>query len=228
MEVTRNAGPAEGFLEHIRKVTAERGMVLVFDECTSGFRESFGGVHLNYGIEPDMATFGKTLGNGYAVTAVIGRRPVMEAAQTTFISSSFWTERIGSAAALKTLEVMERERSWERITQIGKTIRARWQALADEVGISIDHWGQTALCGFTIRSDKAQAYKTLITQEMLGKGYLAGNSVYSCIAHTPEVVDRFFEELAPVFRTIRECEDGRDVMGLLKGPLAHAGFKRLN
>src|SRR5690606_34924877 len=93
MEVTRNAGPAEGFLEHIRKVTAARGIVLVFDECTSGFRESFGGVHLNYGVEPDMATFGKTLGNGYAITAAIGRRPVMEAAQTTFISSSFWTER---------------------------------------------------------------------------------------------------------------------------------------
>jgi glutamate-1-semialdehyde 2,1-aminomutase len=228
MEVTRNAGPVPGFLEHIRKVTAERGIVLVFDECTSGFRESYGGVHLNYGVEPDMATFGKTLGNGYAITAVIGRRPVMEAAQTTFISSSFWTERIGPAAAVKTLEVMERERSWERITETGKTIRAKWQALADEVGIAIDHWGQAALCGFTIRSDQAQAYKTLITQEMLAKGYLAGNSVYSSIAHTPEIVDRFFEELAPVFRTIRECEDGRDVMALLKGPVAHSGFKRLN
>ena len=228
MEVTRNAGPVPGFLEHIRKVTAERGIVLVFDECTSGFRESYGGVHLNYGVEPDMATFGKTLGNGYAITAVIGRRPVMEAAQTTFISSSFWTERIGPAAAVKTLEVMERERSWERITETGKTIRAKWQALADEVGIAIDHWGQAALSGFTMRSDQAQAYNTLITQEMLAKGYLAGNSVYSSIAHTPEIVDRFFEELAPVFRTIRECEDGRDVMALLKGPVAHSGFKRLN
>jgi glutamate-1-semialdehyde 2,1-aminomutase len=228
MEVTRNAGPAEGFLEHIRKVTAERGMVLVFDECTSGFRESFGGVHLNYGVEPDMASFGKTLGNGYAITAVIGRRPVMEAAQTTFISSSFWTERIGPAAALKTLEVMERERSWETITATGKTIRAGWQRLADEAGIGIDHWGQDALCGFTIRSDHAQAYKTLVTQEMLAKGYLAGNSVYSSTAHTPDIVDRFFEELAPVFRLIRECEDGRDVMALLKGPVAHSGFKRLN
>lgn len=228
MEVTRNAGPAPGFLEHIRAVTAERGIVLVFDECTSGFRESFGGVHLNYGIEPDMATFGKTLGNGYAITAVIGRRPVMEAAQTTFISSSFWTERIGPAAALKTLQVMERERSWERITATGLSIRSKWQALADDVGIAIDHWGQAALCGFTVRSEHAQSYKTLITQEMLAKGYLAANSVYSCLAHTPDVVDRFFDELAPVFRLIRECEDGRDVAALLKGPVAHSGFKRLN
>ena len=90
-----------------------RGIVLIFDECTSGFRQTFGGLHKLYGVEPDMAMFGKTLGNGYAITAAIGRREIMEAAQTTFISSTFWTERIGPTAALKTLEVMERVQSWE-------------------------------------------------------------------------------------------------------------------
>lgn len=228
MEVSRNAGPDDGFLERVREVATERGIVLVFDECTSGFRQSFGGLHLLYGVEPDMATFGKTIGNGYAVTAIIGRRSVMEAAQGTFISSTFWTERIGSAAALKTLEVMERERSWERITETGLDIRRRWQELADASGVAIEHWGLPALCGFTVKGDKALAYKTLITQEMLAKGYLAGNSVYCTIVHTPDVVEQFFEILAPVFNTIRECEDGRDIAGLLKGPVAHSGFKRLN
>lgn len=228
MEVSRNAGPDDGFLERVREVATERGIVLVFDECTSGFRQSFGGLHLLYGVEPDMATFGKTIGNGYAVTAIIGRRSVMEAAQGTFISSTFWTERIGSAAALKTLEVMERERSWERITETGLDIRRRWQELADASGVAIEHWGLPALCGFTVKSDKALAYKTLITQEMLAKGYLAGNSVYCTIVHTPDVVEQFFEKLAPVFNTIRECEDGRDIAGLLKGLVAHSGFKRLN
>jgi glutamate-1-semialdehyde 2,1-aminomutase len=228
MEVSRNAGPDDGFLERVREVATERGIVLVFDECTSGFRQSFGGLHLLHGVEPDMATFGKTIGNGYAVTAIIGRRSVMEAAQGTFISSTFWTERIGSAAALKTLEVMGRERSWERITETGLDIRRRWQELADASGVAIEHWGLPALCGFTVKSDKALAYKTLITQEMLAKGYLAGNSVYCTIVHTPDVVEQFFEKLAPVFNTIRECEDGRDIAGLLKGPVAHSGFKRLN
>jgi glutamate-1-semialdehyde 2,1-aminomutase len=229
MEVSRNAGPDAGFLEHIRAVATQRGIVLVFDECTSGFRQSFGGLHKLFGVEPDMAVFGKTLGNGYAITAVIGRRAVMEAAQTTFISSSFWTERIGPAAALKALEVMERERSWERITETGNSVRAEWQQLADLEGVQIDHWGLPSLCGFTIKSDRALAYKTLITQEMLKKGYLAGNSVYASIAHTPHVIDRFFEHLAPVFRQIAGCEKGQhDVMDLLDGPVAHAGFKRLN
>jgi glutamate-1-semialdehyde 2,1-aminomutase len=228
MEVSRSFGPADGFLETVRKTASDRNMVLVFDECTSGFRQSFGGIHSLYGVEPDMATFGKTLGNGYAITSVIGRRDVMEAAQTTFISSTFWTERIGPAAALKTLEVMEREQSWDRITATGNDIRRRWQELADAEGLAIDHWGLPALCGFTFKSPNAQAYKTLITQEMLEKGYLAGTAVYSCLAHTPEIIDRFFDALRPIFRTIKECEDGRDVMSLLKGPVAHSGFRRLN
>lgn len=228
MEVVRNMGPEDNFLHKVRKLATERGIVLIFDECTSGFRETFGGLHKKYGVEPDMAMFGKALGNGYGITATIGKREVMEAAQTTFISSTFWTERIGPTAALKTLEVMGRIKSWDTITQTGLGIRAGWQKLADKHGLKISHWGLAALTGFTFQSDNALAYKTLITQEMLAKGYLAGNSVYVCIDHTPEVVAGFFDALDPIFALIKGCEEGRDVMSLLKGPVCHGGFKRLN
>lgn len=228
MEVVRNTGPEDNFLHKVRKLATERNIVLIFDECTSGFRQTFGGLHKMYGVEPDMAMFGKALGNGYAITATIGRREIMEAAQSTFISSTFWTERIGPTAALKTLEVMQREQSWDTITQTGLVIRERWQQLADQHGLAIDHWGLPALTGYTFKSDNALAYKTLITQEMLAKGYLAGNSVYVSTVHTPEVVDGYFNALAPIFATIKECEEGRDVMSLLKGPVCHGGFKRLN
>ena len=228
MEVVRNMGPEDKFLEKVRDLATARGIVLIFDECTSGFRETFGGLHKKYGVEPDMAMFGKALGNGYAITATIGRREVMEAAQSTFISSTFWTERIGPSAALKTLEVMEREKSWKLITNTGLEIRDRWHKLADQHGLTVSHWGLPALTGFTIQSENALAYKTLITQEMLGKGYLAGNSVYICTEHTPEVIDGYFAALDPVFRLISACEQGRDVTQLLKGPVCHGGFKRLN
>lgn len=228
MEVVRNKGPEDNFLHKVRKLATDRGIVLIFDECTSGFRETLGGLHKKYGVEPDMAMFGKALGNGYGITATIGKRDVMEAAQTTFISSTFWTERIGPTAALATLKVMERIKSWETITQTGLNIRHRWQQLAEKHGLKIDHWGLPALTGFTFGSPNALAYKTLITQEMLAKGYLAGNSVYVCTAHTPDVLDGFFEALDPVFGVIKECEEGRDVMSLLKGPICHGGFKRLN
>lgn len=228
MEVVRNMGPEDNFLHKVRQLATQRGIVLIFDECTSGFRETFGGLHKKYGVEPDMAMFGKALGNGYGITATIGRREIMEAAQSTFISSTFWTERIGPTAALKTLEVMERVKSWDTITQTGLGIRAGWQRLADKHGLKIDHWGLPALTGYTFKSENALVYKTLITQEMLAKGYLASNSVYVCTEHTQEVVAGYFDALDPLFATIKECEEGRDVMSLLKGPVCHGGFKRLN
>ncbi len=228
MEVQRSSPPADGFLEKVRQLATEKNIVLIFDECTSGFRESLGGIHKNYGVEPDMAVFGKTLGNGYAVTATIGRREIMEAAQSTFISSTFWTERIGSAAALKTLAVMEEVRSWEIITGIGEQVRTRWQGLADDRGLSIHHAGIASLAGYAFDSPHATAYKTLITQEMLKRGFLASTSFYSSIAHSPDVIDRYFDNLAPVFDLIRSCEDGQNVLDLLDGPVAHDGFRRLN
>jgi glutamate-1-semialdehyde 2,1-aminomutase len=228
MEVQRSESPKDKFLEKVRKLATERNIVLVFDECTSGFRESFGGLHKKYGVEPDIAIFGKALGNGYAITAVIGRRDVMEEAQSTFISSTFWTERIGPTAALKTLEVMERENSWEQITSTGLKIRSGWQQLADKHGVRISHWGIPSLTGFTIQSDNALEYKTIITQNMLSRGYLASNSVYVSTEHKQDILDGYFNALDPQFALIKECEDGRDPGELLKGPICHSRFKRLN
>ena len=204
-------------------MATKRGIVLIFDECTSGFRETFGGLHKKYGVEPDMAMFGKALGNGYAITAVIGRREIMEAAQTTFISSTFWTERIGPVAALKTLEVMEKVRSWERITSTGFDIRKKWQQLADKHGLGIDHWGLPALTGFTFKSSRALEYKTLITQEMLKKVSCSQQHLRLYRA-SPELIDGYVEALDP-FLPVRECDDGRDVVRLLEGPVCHGGFK---
>ena len=228
MEVARNKGPENQFLQKVRKLATDRGIVLIFDECTSGFRETFGGLHKKYGVEPDMAMFGKALGNGYGITATIGKREVMEAAQSTFISSTFWTERIGPTAAIATLKVMERIKSWEAITQTGLNMRDGWQNLANKYDLNIEHWGLPSLTGYTFQSQNALAYKTLITQEMLNKGYLVGNSVYVCIDHNSDVIKDYFNALDPVFALVKDCEEGLDVMSLLKGPICHGGFKRLN
>jgi glutamate-1-semialdehyde 2,1-aminomutase len=228
MEVSRNEGPKDNFLHKVRELATQKNIVLMFDECTSGFRQTFGGLHLFYGVEPDMAMFGKALGNGYAVTAIIGRREIMEATQSTFISSTFWTERIGPTAALKTLEVMERTKSYDQITQTGSLIGKAWEDMATKNGLKIKISGLPALIGFNFLSEHALAYKTLITQEMLSKGFLAGNCVYVCTEHSEDVLDQYLNNLEPIFKLIRECEDGKDIMGLLKGPICHTGFKRLN
>ena len=228
MEVSRNEEPKDNYLQKVRDLATENNIILIFDECTSGFRETFGGLHKKYNVEPDLAIFAKALGNGYAISACIGRQEFMQAAQKTFISSTFWTERVGPTAALKTLEVMEREKSWETITQIGSNISNQWKNLADKYELDISTWGLPALSGFTFNLPNALSYKTLMTQEMLKKGYLAANSVYTCIEHKQEIVDGYFSELEPIFTIIKECEDGLDVNSLLEGPVCHSGFKRLN
>ena len=228
MEVYRNKEPENNFLHRVRKLANQHNIVLVFDECTSGFRKNYGGLHKLYDVEPDVAMFGKALGNGYAVTAVLGKREVMQAAEKSFISSTFWTERIGSSAALATLKAMDKEKSWERITSTGENVNQEWLKLSQEFELPITISGLAALTTFTFKSDNALAYKTLITQEMLKKGYLAATAVYVCTAHTPDIIKTYLENLKAIFQTIKECEEGRNVMKLLEGPIAHNGFKRLN
>jgi glutamate-1-semialdehyde aminotransferase len=229
MEVVRNFGPEDNFLHKVRKLATERNIVLIFDECTSGFRETFGGIYQKYGVEPDMAMYGKTIGNGYALTAVVGKKSVMEAAQKTFISSTFWTERIGPTAALATLKVMEEIKSWEIITEIGNTMREGWQKLADIHNLSITISGIPSLSTYSFNSNKALEYKTFIAQEMLAKGYLASTNFYASTAHNEDNLNLYFEALNDVYSIISDCEKGNTkIENLLKGPVCHGGFKRLN
>jgi len=229
MEVSRNEGPKDGFLQKVRDIATENNIILIFDECTSGFRETFGGLHKKYKVEPDIAIFAKALGNGYAISACIGRQKFMQAAQKTFISSTFWTERIGPTAALKTLEIMERENSWDKITTIGSNISNQWRVLARSHSINIKTWGLPSLSGYTFDSPDALKYKTLVTQEMMKKGYLATTSVYVCTEHKKKVVKEYFLELDKIFAIIKSCQNGdQNIKDLLKGPICHSGFSRLN
>ena len=227
MEVQRSLPPEDNFLHKVRALADAHNIVLIFDECTSGFRQSYGGLHKLYGVEPDMAMFGKALGNGYAITAVIGRNAVMSSAQSTFISSTFWTERIGPTAGLASLETMADLKSWEVITTQGQYIKSQMDALATRHGVTINQWGIPALTGYTFETPTPIIQKTYITQEMLKKGYLVGNSVYVCIEHTNEVIDRYIEALDPIFAYLARHDDD-EIAAQLEGPVCHDGFRRLN
>ncbi|MFV0571571.1 MAG: aminotransferase class III-fold pyridoxal phosphate-dependent enzyme [Xanthomarina gelatinilytica] len=229
MEVIRNFGPEDNFLQKVRDLATQRNIVLIFDECTSGFRETFGGIYKKYGVEPDMAMYGKTIGNGYALTAVVGRKSVMEAAQTSFISSTFWTERIGPTAALKTMEVMEKMKSWEIITQQGAKMQLKWEQLANSHDLSISVSGIPALSTYSFNGISPLEYKTYVTQEMLKKGFLASTNFYACTEHTDSFINSYIEALDSVYKDISHCEKGnKNINDLLEGSVCHSGFKRLN
>ena len=227
MEVRRGSEPDPGFLEGVRALATQYGAVLIFDECTSGFRKTFGGLHLDYGVEPDIATFGKTLGNGYAINAIIGRTEVMQAAQDTFISSTFWTERIGPSAALATLEVMEAEDAPARINEIGLRVKDLWESIGREVGLNVITAGVPSIGTYSIEGFDPIVAKTYVTQEMLKRGFIAGNALYASIEHTDEILDRYRSNMLEVFRSISNSGGTDELKGRLDNGPAQSGFQRL-
>ena len=173
MEVERNVPPEDNFLAKVRKICDSNNIILIFDECTSGFRETFGGLHLKYGVDPDIAIFGKALGNGYPITSIIGMRNIIESVQNTFISSTFWTDRIGPTAALATLKEMESLKSWKIITETGRFLKKSWTSIAANNDIKITNQGIPALASFKFDSEDNLILKTFITQEMLKEYFFA-------------------------------------------------------
>ena len=226
MEVQRNSKPKNKFLEKIRDLSNRKSIVLIFDECTSGFRQTFGGLHLKYNIKPDICIFGKALGNGYAINAIIGKRSIMEASKKSFISSTFWTERIGPAAALQTLESMEKLKSWEIISTIGREISKNWSELSSFHGIKLNILGLPSIPSFTFQSDKHFHYKTYLTQEMLKKKFLASNLVFCSTAHHKKILNKYFDNLDIIFSKIKKCENQtEDINNLLETKICLSGIR---
>ncbi len=229
MEVSRSTQPNIKFLRQVRELATKKNIVLIFDECTSGFRQCFGGLHKLTKINPDIAIFGKALGNGYAITAIIGKQSVMDSAQKSFISSTFWSDKIGPAAAIKTLEIMEKEKSWNKITELGNRLIKIWKKLSIKHNLKIKISGLPSLAKFTFNSSNTQAYKTFITQEMLKFNFLAANSVYLSISHNEKILKKYSECLDEIFYKISECEKGNlNIFNILQHPVAFTKFSRLN
>lgn len=227
MEPRRAQPPKPGFLEKVREVADRTGAVFIFDEITSGFRMNMGGIHLTYDVHPDMAVFGKALGNGFPISAVIGKKSVMDAAQESFISSTFWTERTGYAAALATLEKMDTRGVPPKLVHYGKMLNEGWQSLSQRYEVPVEISGIPPLTHLAFRHEQAAEVQTYYTQEMLKKGYLLGASVYTTFAYSEEVINRFLEDSASVFEKIGEGLRNNTISQWLEGPVKHSGFKRL-
>ena len=227
MEVQRYKTLDIDFLKHIRKVTEDLGIVLIFDEISSGFRVNIGGMHLLHGVHPDMAVFGKALGNGFPIAAILGTANVMSSAQSTFISSSYWTERTGYVAALKTLEFYKEKNVIEAISKTGMFIRKGLTDIFDKTKLNISVLGGLdSVVAMDIQEENPLLLKTIFIQEMLDRGFLASNLIYVSFAHTQDVIDKYLENALEVFQLIASNKDNLD--SLLKSEISHNGFQRLN
>lgn len=228
MEPMRYVPPADAFLEKVRAIADRLGAVLIFDEITNGFRANFGGSHLRLGVNPDLAVYAKALGNGYPIGAVVGHAAVMDGAQRAFISSTSWTEGIGSAAALATLAEMERTQPWAHIAAVAEKVKQGWRELAARHHLPFTAAGDGNLCLFSFGTgDDANATRTLYTQEMLELGYLAGGGFYPTAAHSFPAVEIFLAAVDRAFGIIAAAAANGGIRGKLKHREADQGFKRL-
>jgi glutamate-1-semialdehyde 2,1-aminomutase len=227
MEPQRDEDPLPAFLPEVRQIASDLGAVLIFDEITTGFRMTLGGIHLRLGIEPDMAVFAKAMANGYAMAAVIGREKIMQAAQSTFISSTNWTERLGPAAALATIRKHERENVAQHLVRIGARVLEGWREAARRTGLELEAGGLPSLIHFELAHPEANTLTTLFTQLMLERGYLAFHQFKPSLAHSDAHVDAYLRDVAECFTVLAEAIHERDAQRRLIGAAASRGFQRL-
>ena len=195
MEPVRNVNPKDNFLQKVRDIANKINAVLIFDEVTSGFRINNGGIHLTYGVEPDMAIFGKALGNGHPISAVIGKESIMKSAETSFISYTFWTERVGFVAALKTIEIFDKDKVHNDLVKYGELINQEWENASKISGLKIKTSGIAPLTKISFTDFSDNLPQTFYTQEMLKKGYLLGAACYTTTAYSNSIIRSFGEEL---------------------------------
>ncbi|MEJ7594015.1 MAG: aminotransferase class III-fold pyridoxal phosphate-dependent enzyme, partial [Planctomycetaceae bacterium] len=230
LEPTRSTDPDPGFLEGVREHCDRCGAALVFDEISSGWRMHLGGAHLKYRVMPDVAVFAKAIGNGHPIAAIIGRRRIMDAAQTSFISSTYWTEGVGPTAALATIRKLRDVSIASHTSRIGGLMGEGWKSLGQRMGVPVKVSGHAALLHLGFDHEQAAALGTLLTARMLDRGFLTGSGFYPSFAHKDYHITRYIAAVEPVFVELAEAIRLGDVLQRLQSigvPVRHTGFARL-
>lgn len=227
MEPVRDHEPEPEFLESVQELANEHETIFILDEVSAGFRLCTGGSHRLYHIEPDIAVFAKAMSNGYPMAAVIGKEDVMQAAQSTFMSSTNWTESVGPAAALATIQKYEKKSVPDHLIKAGTEVQKIWLNAACEADLTIDIGGIPPLSHFSFGGECAMEAQTLFTQMMLYEGFLAGKSFYATYSHQKRHIDAYGSLVYDIFEKIADAIENGSIKKLLKGPVAHSGFQRL-
>jgi len=227
MEVERNKKPDKKFLKYVREKTKNKDIPLIFDECTTGFRETNSGIYKKYKIIPDIVMYGKSLSNGYAFSALVGKKKIMQESEQSFISSTAWTENVGPTAAIATLTEMSKIKSWKKISTLGKYLKNKWRHLAKKNKLKVKIYGIDAIPKFEIISKDFIIYKTFITQEMLKHRILANNIVYVSTCHTKKIINKYLNNLDKIFKKIAHTEKNKlNPKKLLNNYQASEEFKK--
>ena len=230
MEIQRNVKPNIKFLKSIRNFCLKNNIVLIFDECSSGFREVLGGLHKKFKVYPDLAMFSKSIGNGYPITVLAGKSSILNESYKTFISSTYWSERIGPTAALASINEMERIKSWKLIAEKGRYIKSKILIISKKYKINLKINESISIINFKILGKYDHVvYKNFISQEMLKKNFICNDTIYISIAHTKKLINKYLKELEIIFKKISLYEKNEELFVKLEQEISNIEFfKRLN
>ena len=184
--------PKPGYLEAVRELANQYNCLLIFDEIRSGFRCSLGGAQKLFGITPDLSTIGKAMANGYAIAALVGKEEYMKVlADKVFLSSTFFPNSDGIVAALKTIEILERDKVLDVVAEKGRKFGTEVEKVVANSGVPVNFTGAPWMPYITFKKDDQGLYKKLrvefYTQLIRRKVFLQPyHHGYICYRHTDE------------------------------------------
>ena len=223
IEPARGHDAPNEYLKTLKEISSEIGAVLIFDEITSGYRMCVGGIHRRYSIYPDIAIFAKSMANGYVMSAILGTEDVMQAAQSTFISSTNWTDRIGPTAALATLKKYQENNTEKHIISIGNRVQKIWKKAAIKNTLPLNVSGLPSLAAFEFKSEHSMKLNTRFVIEMLERGFLGFRQFKPSLAHTDVEIDRYEIAVHEVFEVLSKLPESK----IISTNVAHSGLYRL-
>ena len=223
IEPARGADVDAHFLKNLREISLEFKTILIFDEITTGFRICSGGIHRKYGVHPDIAVFAKSISNGYPMSVVVGTSFVMEAAQSTFISSTNWTDRMGPTAAIATIEKYKKNDVATRIISLGKKVKNIWKNAAEQNGIKLKISGIPSLPSFAFESAFSNELNTRFVSELLHRNILGFRQFKPSFAHSDIDLENYEFAINEVFKILATLPEDE----IISTPVAHSGFYRL-
>lgn len=188
--------PQKGFLEAIRKITLEEGIIFIFDEIRSGFRLAIGGAQEYYGVTPDMATFSKAIANGYPLACVVGTKEVMSAATQSFISATFIPNSLEMIASFETINILEEKKAVYHFFKIGSLLQNGLKKVIEELALegSIQVTGVPVLPYMEFLNDdkkKRNRLKNRFFVETTSRGIFLhpNHHWFTCLSHSEDDVN---------------------------------------
>lgn len=232
LEPAQSCGPEDDFLEKVKTLCENNDTVLIFDEVVSGFRIALGGAQEYYGVIPDLAAIGKGMGNGMPVSAVVGKKELLQQIDDgIFISTTFGGEALSLAGALKTIEILGRPDSFKHIWKISTKLMKESNRLAQEKGLEdvVSMWGLAPHSGFMFKDFKslqAVDFLSVFQQRLLRNGILSVGINNFCLAHTEEDIDRHISAVDQALDDICQACEKNSVAGILSASGINPIFKR--